>query len=123
MEYSKEVLKKAKEAVEIGNAILEGKEIEWSLPSQCNWKTIYEPSLNFQTADYRVKPQPKYVPFTFEDAKYLIGKHIVNGYINAIVLETAEFGIKTASRHIRYDELLSCWEFNDGSRCGKLENK
>lgn len=125
MEHTKEVLERAKKAIEIGTAILQGKEIEWAHPNSENWNIIYEPALNFQTSDYRVKPEPKYVPFTFEDAKDLIGKAVKSEELVCIITSIDDEGnmFFGGQSHFDFKELLNDFKFLDGTPCGKLENQ
>ena len=120
MNYSEEVLGRAKMAVEIGQAVLEGKVVLSSNKGENNFTMTRNPSFQLSSYDYKVKPEPTYIPFTFEDAKDLIGKSIINGHVTSIVLEVGGEGVRTISRKITYQELLSCWTFEDESRCGKL---
>jgi hypothetical protein len=124
MEYSKEVLERAKKAVEIYNAILEGKEIEIKNING-DWVTLKGCIINIYDYEYRVKPDVKYVPFTFQDAKDLIRKVICHkckkkvAQINVIYSEY----IGIDADNIRFERLLQDFEFLDGSPCGKLENQ
>jgi hypothetical protein len=76
MNYSVEVLEKAKMAVEIGQAILDGRKIEFKNGKFNIWNETNCPLLDFSMSNYRVKPETKYIPFTFEDAKDLIELNI-----------------------------------------------
>lgn len=123
MEYSKDVLEKAKMAVEIGNAILQGKEVQFE--DSDSWEHSDTPSLNFSSYNYRVKPEPKYVPFTFEDAKDLIGKAIVkmDGTQVQKVVQLNKDYVFSGVGQMDYKWLFNEYTFLDGTPCGKLENQ
>ena len=69
----------------------------------------------------RIKPEPKLVPFTFEDN--LIGRIIKLKSINFKFLITTQnnigIGISYIPSIIKYDQLLNEYCFDDGSPCGK----
>lgn len=70
----------------------------------------------------RIKPEPKYVPFTFEDN--LVGKIIIdnNGAIRSIINMQEIGGVfrGVSMDFISYNRLLNDFKFIDGTRCGKL---
>jgi len=116
--------KQAKELLPFITAFAEGKEIEWfdgikwvSLPNP-NWENLYTPIV-------RIKPEPKYIPFTFEDAEFLIGKLIKDKHTNSIfiIIGVNAVGIMiTIDNYISFKNLLENYTFLDGSPCGKIEN-
>ena len=117
MKYTKEVLERAKKAAEIGQAILEGKEVEYLCGDE--WFRAENPLLYFSTYTYRLKPKQEYIPFTFEDAEYLIGKAIKNK-TNAHV-EIIDYISPTNVKDFTFDSLLEYFIFLDGTPCGKLK--
>jgi hypothetical protein len=125
MEYDKETLRKAAMAVEIGKAILEGKEVESSYKNKEDFSRIINPSFDFRSYDYRVKEEPIYVPFTFEDAKDLIGKAVIKKGVTLvkqiIVVNSNEVGFD--ANNVSFENLLDLYTFIDGSPCGKIQNK
>ena len=123
MEYSEEVLEKAKMAVEIGNAILQGKEVQFE--DSDSWEHSDTPSLNFSSYNYRVKPQPKYVPFTFEDAKDLIGKAVIKKGATLVkqIIVVNENEVGFDANNVSFQSLLEFYTFLDDTPCGKLENQ
>lgn len=72
--------------------------------------------------DYRVKEEPKvpeYIPFTFEDAEFLIGKVVkckTQDY-TAMIISCTESGTNVDD----WKPLLDDFTFLDGSPCGKLK--
>ena len=70
---------------------------------------------------WRVKPESQLVPFTFEDAEFLIGKAVRNKeskYI-ATITSVREFDCKIFI-DTDFNYLLEAFTFLDGSPCGKL---
>jgi hypothetical protein len=68
---------KCKELLDSGvlHAYAEGKTIQYK-DSSGKWISVTNPS--FAVAEYRVKPEPKYRPFTFTEITDLLGKIIVS---------------------------------------------
>lgn len=115
---------------EVLKAYGEGKTIQAKSIMDNKWLDTTEPVFDFFRSEYRIKPEPKYIPFTFEDSKLfrdkwivlkeehgssekltrIIGickdhiKHIIGGYITSV----------------QYKDLLRMYTFEDGSPCGKL---
>lgn len=122
IEYSKEVLERAMKAVEIGQAVLDGKEIEYRYRNDFRqWFGVHTPSLNFDEYNYRVKPEPKYVPFSFEDANDLMGKVIkkMDGtHVQKIVQLNRDY-VFAGVGIMDYEWLLKYYTFLDGTPCGK----
>jgi len=83
-----------------------------------------EPLFNWEHNDYRVKPQPKTIPFTFEDRKLLIGRAVRDidmsnqyvGVINECYSDSVGIGINFTESYL---SLLENYVFDaDSSPCG-----
>ena len=101
-------------------AWLKGAKIEYFSDKQ--WWDIPDPDFR-EEMQYRIKPEPEYIPFTFEDAEQLIGKTIKSKSGNSIYIITAinyEY-IGIWKNNINYDQLFDIYTFLDGSPCGKLK--
>ncbi len=125
MNYSKEVLKRALQAVEIGNAILQGKTIQYE-NGKDDWTDNDDsdvPDLDFSCINYRVKPETKYIPFTFDDAKDLIGKVVVDKHSIATIDYLDVNGCTVSMTSWTYEEMLERYTFLDGTPCGKIVNE
>ena len=111
---------KAKELLPIIKAFSEGKTIEFSRLNLEDWNVCENPEF-MDYNKYRIKPEPKLVPFTFEDN--LCGKVIVTKDNNnrAIIVGQMQNGVYTGTRTTitTYSELLKNFELEDGSFCGK----
>ena len=110
----------AKTLAPIVKAYGDNKEIEWFNGEE--WVSCeYSVRFSDKPEKYRIKPQLKLVPFTFEDS--LCGKVIVTKDNNnkALIIGQMQDGVYTGTRTIvtKYSELLKNFEFEDGSPCGK----
>lgn len=112
---------RAKELLPIIQAYAEGKEIEYrKLIRRCeNWYEITKPTWN-DTTEYRIKPEPKYVPFTRNDD--LLGERIENKFTHAVFMISGVTNehIYVGPSFITYGELFNDYIFVDGSPCGKV---
>lgn len=117
-------MKTTAEMIAVMQAYVDGKEIEMCAYGTCDWLVIplnRQPLWNWGDYSYRVKPEPEYIPFTFEDAEFLIDK-IVKHETKPIIEKLISFGLESANA-IFYEELLENFTFLDGSPCGKLKSK
>ena len=123
-------MKTIEEKIAVMQAFKEGKEIEFA-PNSIDkiWVSCKGPDWDWDWSmyDYRIKEEPKkpeYIPFSFEDAEFLIGKAIKSKTIDVVLLIQVVYP-KTVMMHgfdtISYYLLLLNWEFLDGSPCGKLK--
>ena len=110
---------------ELLKAYGEGKTIQVKSKIGTKWLDTLEPRFEFLYNEYRIKPEPKYIPFTFEDSKLFRDKwvylkaqktltriiHIQDDLIRSVTIGTGEY--------FSYSELLRSFEFEDGSPCGK----
>jgi len=102
-----------------------GAEIEYSWSDdKDNWATANNPTWRESTR-YRIKPQPKpkLVPFSFEDAEFLIG-HIIKrkytSYSMGMITIVNASTIIVGGGIIPFDTLLKDYVFLDDSPCGKV---
>jgi len=124
------------ELLPILQAMEEGKPIQSRLSKSKNWEDLslnYEVyDLNLDICEYRIKPELQLVPFTFEDAEFLIGKaikvkegcstslfHGVCAMITVVGNKGVDIGGR-GSDPATYDTLLNYFTFLDGTPCGKL---
>lgn len=75
---------------------------------------------------YRIKPEPKYIPFDISDAEKLIGKVVKRKgtYVLRVILEirnSVTFQICMGKDHeTNFKSLFELYTFLDGTPCGKL---
>ena len=111
-------MKTTKEMIAIMQAFTDGKEIEYSFING-SWYDDKNPCWNWVDYNYRVKHTPEYVPFTFEDAEFLIGKTVrckSQDYV-ALIISVTKDGTSVDD----FKPLLDDFAFLDGSPCGKLK--
>lgn len=114
-------MKTTEEMISIMQAYVDGKEIEINSWDGNGWNDEPEPEWNWSNNDYRVKKEPKqteYVPFSFEDAEFLIGKVVKHKKDSWVELIT--YCDKNETSIALYEYLLDNFTFLDGSPCGKL---
>lgn len=74
---------------------------------------------------YRIKPEPKLIPFTFEDKDLFKDKWFrlktTSGLFKASYI--SESLITIGASQNSYSELMQFFEFEDGSSCGKYINE
>lgn len=109
-------MKSRKEQLEIELAFENGAEIEYSDPTiNTNWKVIFYPNWQWKLFDYRIKEEPKRIPFDGSDAFNLrlqTFKHIedTEDETDYLVCVLANYkGVMLADKLIRYDELAKYW--------------
>ena len=123
-------MKTTKEMIAVMQAFENGAEIECALNCYVNkkWDDTKNPKWDWYENDYRIKPILEYVPFTFEDAEFLIGKAIKKdgGHVYSIlgVKDSGVTVIHPIYKIVSYtweDLILSFKFFPSGSPCGKLK--
>lgn len=112
-----------KEKIEIMQAFEDGKEIEFrSAHTEEEWMSCYKAIWNWEKFEYRVKPDPKYVPYdsVTEVDKDKWVKLKANGVLKRIS------GIDTKNNSmcifgwINLKGLFERYTYEDGTPCGKL---
>lgn len=112
-------MKTTAEMIAVMQAYVDGKEIEYRCGDYQTWRKTIDPLWDWYKTDYRVKTEPEYIPFTFEDAEFLIGKALKHKKENYLAVITRCFNKNTDIGD--YEELLDEYTFIDGSPCGKLK--
>ena len=103
---------------ELKEAFERGEDIQIKL--SFGWVDATEPAWTIGN-EYRIKPKPKYVPFTFEDAEEFMNKTVIAkdksryGVITYVKDEVVVIGRSSRSYKWLFDEFT----FLDGSPCGK----
>ena len=114
-------MKTIEKKIAIMQAFAEGRQIECAELHSVNklWTETRNPVWDWLRIDYRVKEEPQYTPFTFEDAEFLIGKVVKSKNENWVEMIT--WCSDTSTSVTDYEALLSDNTFIDGSPCGKLK--
>ena len=109
---------------EVLKAYGEGKTIQAKSIMDNKWLDTTEPVFDFFRSEYRIKPEPKYIPFTFEDSKLFKDKWIYSkndpdkGLYR--IVHTCKNYVAFNRNFYRYETFLNNFLFEDGSSCGKL---
>ena len=112
-------MKIIEEKIAVMQAFADGKEIEVRNSKSTGYYLCKEPLWDWSSSDYRIKTTPEYIPFTFEDAEFLIGKLVKSK--NKNLVEKIIWCNSTSTSASNYKALLSDFTFIDGSPCGKLK--
>jgi hypothetical protein len=125
---------KAKELSDVLLAYSQGKTIQILIEQGCSWNgshvgcdTWFDlPNLpmQFYKNEYRVKPEPKLVPFTFEDNLLFKDKWVkLNNTSLCRIVRFSKESVSIANElninSYSYIELLRYAKFEDNSPCGK----
>ncbi len=85
------------------------------------WHDTNDPSFGIMY-EFRVKPEPKLVPFTYLDAKDLIGKAVIGKIDKSVrligVVTENDIMLSNSSYLISFRNLLDYYLFLDGSPIG-----
>ena len=120
---------RAKELLPIIEAFVNGKVIEYLFVGE--WRVATCPDWT-PGVKYRIRQEPKLVPFTFEDNLLFRDKWIQykNGYKNPkykiIIYDEFKITIIGCNRNsfdYTYEKFMQVFEFEDGSPCGKYINE
>ena len=104
-------------------AFANGKTIEHKSVSSGVWYEDENPSFACHL-EYRIKSEPKLVPFTFEDE--LLGRKIIySDGTRAMITAQKKDGVYIGGslNLTSYSSLISTTKFEDGSPCGKYINE
>lgn len=110
--------------IEVLKAFEEGKNIEFrSKNIGENFVASTSPNWNFGVYEYRIKPQPEYVPFTWEDRGLLRGKWVRWKFEDKefTIDCMCERGLCFSGELFTWDRLFKDLEFIDGNIFGKLK--
>lgn len=84
---------------------------------------FYIKDVSSNCINYRIKPEPKLVPFTFEDKDLFKDKWFKFGDSISRIQYINKTGIHVGANHFNWIELLNQAKFEDGSPCGKYINE
>ena len=113
----------AKKLIPIIEAYGDGRDVEWFDGHM--WQTGTHISFSDKPENYRIKPQSKLIPFTFEDKDLFKDKWFrlktTGGLFKASYIDESLITIGASQNS--YSELMQLFEFEDGSPCGKYINE
>jgi hypothetical protein len=104
-------MKTLEEKIEVMQAALAGKEIEY-FGSTKNWITATCPCWDWEDFDYRVKPVNKQVPYDFSDAENLIGRKCREKSSKSlgIIIWVNDYGVYFGEVNYNYQALSEYFE-------------
>lgn len=106
-------------------AFKEGKEIEIRRDGE-EWEINRNPMFaNY--FEYRIKPEPEFIPFDYSDAEFLIGKAVKSknlNFVNLICKVGGDGGfVIVGNSSFTFQQLYDAFIFIDGAACGKIKQK
>lgn len=108
-----------KKAIEVMQGYVDGKQIESRSSPKISWGPCENPIWNFVTRDYRIKPEPKVVPWTLETCP--VGELVISKFGSAryvILAAHIDGTCKVATGWISFETMLKDFTLEDGSPCG-----
>jgi len=107
---------------ELKEAFKNGRNIQYRKSDYNSWDDCRVP-MWLSDCEYRIKPEPKLVPFTFEDNKMFRDKWLQDkggGKQRFKIIEFDEYNLYYEHHYIiSYGDFLETFEFEDGNSCGK----
>lgn len=102
-------------------AFADGRDVEYYSESHKRWILVDDIVLFNLDIEFRIKPEPKLIPFDFSYAEQLIGKVVKGKDTGRVILitEVSPIGVVVESANITFDFFLEKYTFLDGSPCGK----
>jgi hypothetical protein len=108
-------------------AFAEGKKIQFRLHNTRPWGDTNEQiglSFTYLPDQYRIKPEPKLVPFTYDDHSLFSGRWIKprtgRGDTAYLITNYSNVGVLAGGMDTRWKGLLVDYVFIDNTPCGKL---
>src|SRR5699024_6197512 len=102
-------------------AFAEGRTIQAKyigIPNEGIWVDDPAPYFDNSKYEFRIKPEPKYIPFTFEDREELRGKWVRRKGVNdeLVIYNLSKIRVNGCT----WEQSLEEFEFLDGTPFGKL---
>jgi hypothetical protein len=115
-----------REQIKVLRAFKRGSIIEWYNENSGMWLEIGNDrftAFNFGKERYRIKPQPEYIPFTWEDRDLFRGKWVRWKFEDKefTIDCMCERGLCFSGELFTWDRLFKDLEFIDGKLFGKLK--
>lgn len=113
------------EMIAVMQAFEDGKEIECMHKDGNIWLRVEHPVWDWPHCDYRIKPEPKYVPYNnvseVEKGKWIVNKNgSITGQIGAINDFDGTVYLLGYGGWKKLDTLFLNYTYEDGTPCGKL---
>lgn len=117
---------KLQEMVRVIEAFIDRKHIEVKTIGDDYWLDCFTPIWDFYRYEYRIKPQPEYVPFTWEDRdlfrdKWIRLKNAENEHKINFIGSSDNVSCSNWKEPMTLIDLFKSHEFIDGTPFGKLK--
>jgi hypothetical protein len=116
-------IEEVKKMLPIIQAYADGKIIE--IYTSRGWERLKDMLLISEVENYRIKPEPEYIPFTVEDFnKFMMKevKNIITGNTGLVTGCSTDYVFRDNNVELKYITFLEYYVFkDDGSPCGKLK--
>ena len=99
----------ARAKAEIMLAYADGKTIQHGEPGENDWEDMTDgvPSFSDKTERYRIKPEPKFIPYTYEDAPFLLGRKVKSHKHFGIIVHVDKAGFQAGQVFYCFERLNS----------------
>lgn len=120
----REMSRDTKYMISVMQAYEDGKEIEFRCRKDDAWSACPIPTWNWQHWDYRVKPEPKYVPYDsveeVEKDKWFKNKfNDILSRIMGLDANDSDSSVRLVSGWCSLKDLFEYYTYEDGTPCGK----
>lgn len=115
-----------KEKIKVMQAFVDGKAIQYWDSFRNKWvDNEGEPIWNWRTSEFRIKPETKIRPYTFEEMCEAVKKHgiLVREKNRNEVWAIYSFGNELVNYSFNYFEMMEFVWFDDDSPCGIVEEE
>lgn len=119
-------MKTTEEMIEVMQAYVDGKTVECcTINTGDDWCAIHYPSWDWSCCDYRVKPEPHYVPYDsvleVERDKWIRKKNSRKSIFKITIIDFDDNAVCVNGGFWKtMKKLFEEFEYEDGSPCGKL---
>lgn len=111
-----------KEMITVMQAYDDGKKIERCHNNEHIWRQVEHPTWDWSDFSYRVKPEPKYMPYDdiseVEKDKWVLNKNNKVLY-RIIAIDSKDSTVQLAIGWFNLKELFEYYTYEDGTPCGK----
>ncbi len=113
------IQEQAKYLLPIVQALADGKQVQWSLSGQCNYRDLTDIAHIINT-NLRIKPEPKLRPYTREEWEKVHRVRNKNTRISYPVGMVRDDSLMVNDCTYNFDEVIWYFEHLDGTPCGVL---
>lgn len=116
-------------AIKVMQDYVNGKEVEYRIVGKDDWYNAATPCWDWTLYDYRVKPEPKVRPYTFEELCEAVKKHGALVRLNKnyavysmVFFDRACLNLGSCEEYESYEDFANNYKWlDDNSPCGVVE--